>query len=112
MAESKTFVALLKLAAKLDSSFSASMRKAVSELEKVNKTTDKIGKSDHFGKLAHNADKSFAHIEHRAESAADRIKESFKRIGEFAAGEMLAHGIERLFDAGKELAKGGFEVRA
>src|SRR5258708_36490445 len=98
MAESKTFVALLKLSAQLSGTFSSSMRRAVSELQKVQSATDKIGKSNHFSRLATNADHSFAHIEHRAETLSERVRESFKRIGEFAAGELLAHGIENAIE--------------
>jgi hypothetical protein len=112
MAESKVFTALLKLSAKLDSSFSASMRKAVAEMDALDKKTAAIGKGDHFGKLANNAQKSFEKVGHSSERMADRVKESLLRIGEFATGGLLADGIEGLIEKFKEFGKGSFEVRA
>jgi hypothetical protein len=105
MAESRKFTAILELAGRINGSFSASMRKAVESLDKVQKATDKLSKGNHFAALAKNADTHFGHIEKRASKTGEFIRHALAyATGGFikdAAESMLHHGVELLREGSK-----------
>jgi hypothetical protein len=100
MADSKIFTALLKLSAKLDGSFKASINKAAQSLERLDRLANKMGHSgsDGFNKMGNSASRAFSRIEHGADRAHSKIKSLFDGLGfglGFGAGSALFGAVER-----------------